>query len=113
MDRQTGQGPRCAGSESHLLKSKLSSFSLEETMSNEDEKQSDELQEMLQKAATQLGEHFESVIVIATKTYNGDDFVRHKASSGSIYANYGAAKEWVISYEEKIKAHEHNKDDDE
>jgi hypothetical protein len=81
-------------------------------VSDADEKQSDEHQEMLQKAASQLGEHFESVIIIATNTYNGDEFVRHKASAGSIYANYGAVREWMMAYEEKIKAHEH-KDDEE
>lgn len=81
-------------------------------MSEADEKQSDEHQDMLQKAASQLGEHFESVIIIATNTYNGEDFVRHKASSGSIYTNYGVTKEWVLAYEEKIKAFEHRDDEE-
>lgn len=79
-------------------------------MSPEDNKRSDDLQEMLQREADRIGEHFESVIIIATNIY-GDDAVRHKASSGSIYANYGATKEWVISYEEKIRAKEHDKDE--
>jgi epoxyqueuosine reductase QueG len=80
-------------------------------MSNEDEKRSDELQEMLQNEVNKIGEHFDSVIVIATNSY-GDDYVRHKASSGSIYTNYGAAKEWVIAYEEKIKTSVRKEDEE-
>lgn len=81
-------------------------------MCPEDEKRSDDLQEMLQKEVDRIGEHFDSIIIIATNTY-GDEFVRHKASSGSIYANYGAAREWLLAYEEKIKAQQHNDDDEE
>lgn len=80
-------------------------------MSEDDEKRSDALQEMLQKSANDLGEHFESVIIIATNSYD-ENYVRHKASSGSIYANYGAAREWVISYEEKVKANEYLDDEE-
>jgi hypothetical protein len=80
-------------------------------MSPEDEKRSDDLQEMLQREADRIGEHFDSVIIIATNNY-GEDSVRHKASSGSIFTNYGATKEWVITYEEKIRAREHKSEDE-
>jgi hypothetical protein len=81
-------------------------------MSSEDEKESDRLQEMLEKDVARIGEHFDSVIIIATKNYNGEDFVRHKAACGSVYANYGAAREWVLSYEARVSANAQRKDDD-
>jgi hypothetical protein len=81
-------------------------------VSPEDERHSDELTEMLDKSAKQLGEHFDSVIIIATNSYNGDDFVRYKAASGSVFANYGATREWLLAYEERIKVKEHKPDDE-
>lgn len=72
-------------------------------MTNGDDKDADDLQELLKKNAQQLGEHFESVVIIATKTYSGDDHVRFKASSGNHYANVGSVREWLVFQEEKVR----------
>lgn len=68
-------------------------------MSDNDIKECDANHALLKVTAAQLGEHFDSVIIIATKTYNGDESVRHKASSGNLHACYGAIKEWIIKTE--------------
>jgi hypothetical protein len=81
-------------------------------MSPEDDKVADELHAMMKTASAQLGEHCDSVIIIATKTFNGDDFVKLKASSGSIFTNYGAVKEWLIRYEEQLRENVRKENDE-
>lgn len=61
---------------------------------------------LLQKHVDQLMEHFSSVCILAT---------RHRADSentalcsrgrGDWYAQYGAAREWIIVQEQRTKQH--------
>lgn len=63
-----------------------------------DEQENDELQEMIGDAAARLGEHFESVLILATRTAvneKGRNGVIFSASSGSVFACDGAAASYV------------------
>lgn len=70
-------------------------------MTEEQEKDADRIQELLQTSAAQLGEHFDSVQIIATKQYSeSDEHVRFSSRSGPFYSCYGSVKEWIICKEE-------------
>lgn len=62
-----------------------------------------ERQKLLVKAATQLGEHFTSVMILASRPEDGVDngTTRFEASSGSFYERFGMARAWVIRQEEE------------
>lgn len=63
-----------------------------------DEEENDRLQEKLEKAAESLGEHFESLLIIATNS-GGNGASRHgiiyQASSGSVFASTAAAQSYL------------------
>ncbi|HYE29921.1 MAG TPA: hypothetical protein VEH27_00705 [Methylomirabilota bacterium] len=80
-------------------------------MSPEDEKESDDLHDKLKLAAATLGEHFDSVQIIATKHYGAtEEYMRFCASSGNLYANLGAVKEWIISQDQRAVNEQIRKD---
>jgi hypothetical protein len=71
-------------------------------MTEEDEKDSDMLVALIQAQADRLGEHFDSVQIIATKIYSGnDDYVRFNAGNGNYYARLGSTDEWVRVQKQK------------
>jgi len=63
-----------------------------------DEEENDRLQAKLEKAAESLGEHFESLLILATNS-GGNGPTRHgliyQASSGSVFASTAAAQAYV------------------
>lgn len=67
-------------------------------MTDHQEKENDGHQDMLADAAARLGEHFESVLILATTTVVADgtrNGVIFQASSGSTFACDGAAQSYV------------------
>lgn len=71
-------------------------------MTTGEEQESKQLKEMVAKACLTLGDHFDSVVIIATKQY-GDDYVRYTSTNGSSYATYGAVKEYALMRDEQYK----------
>lgn len=71
-------------------------------MTDQEEHENDALQEKLEAAAEQLGEHFESLIIIATTSVGEGrkkSGVMFNAQSGSTFANQGAVRCWLIKRE--------------
>lgn len=65
------------------------------------------LQELLDKAAEALGEHFCSVQIIATtnNTTGTNTCAAMQASAGSLYERIGATREWVLVQDEYAKSY--------
>jgi hypothetical protein len=67
-------------------------------MTDKQERENDEDQALLEEAAKNLGEHFESVLILATNTIGVDgqrQGVQFQASSGSAFACDGSAQAYV------------------
>ena len=67
---------------------------------------SDELAELISRHAAELGEHFDSVQIIATIQNSDESEVDTSMSSGSgsLYARLAATREWVITQDEYVRA---------
>lgn len=73
-------------------------------MSPENIQNANNLEEQLNLVASQLGEHFDSVQIIASKQYGeSDEYVRFSAGSGNYYARLGSTKEYIIAKDEELK----------
>lgn len=80
-------------------------------MTEENEKDADALHEMVKVTADKLGEHFDSVIVIATKDYNySGNYVRFSSNSGSYHASLGAVHEYLACQDERARIIQRKKD---
>lgn len=64
-------------------------------MTDAEDKDADSLELMLQSAVDKLGEHFDSVQIIATKEYQKGDYVRFNSGSGPYYSRIGSVREFV------------------
>lgn len=77
------------------------------------EKTADEDMNRLKKAAAELGEHFDSVQIFATRhepaLTTGTIAAHHGV--GSYYARYGQVREWVLRCDERTRLEEHKDDD--
>lgn len=61
-----------------------------------------ERQKLLVKAATQLGEHFSAVQILASRSEDGaqSGTTRFEASSGSFYERFGSVRAWLLRQDE-------------
>jgi len=64
----------------------------------------EQIQALLDKHASELGEHFESVQIIVT-THEGSEGISGMASSGagSFHARLGAVREWSIAQDQYVR----------
>lgn len=72
-------------------------------MTTEDEQDADNLSKIINIAAARIGEHCDSVRIIVTKQYNGDDILRMSAGSGNYYAQLASVEAWVNIQKELIR----------
>ena len=63
------------------------------------EEEADKAQEKLENIAHALGEHFDSVQIVATKRTGAGETRRFGVGVGDFYARYGAARLWVQKVE--------------
>jgi len=66
----------------------------------------EELVSLIKRHAQELGEHVDSVQIIATiqnSDESGED-TSMSAGSGSLYARLAATREWVITQDEYVRA---------
>ena len=57
----------------------------------------------LERHVSQLGEHFDSVRIIAT-THKDGITMSHSFGAGNFAAQMGAVKEWIIARDEEVRA---------
>lgn len=80
---------------------------------SEEEQQRDSDVAMVKKVADQLGEHFDSVQIFATRHESGslDGTISVHVGVGNWFARYGQISEWMVKSDEwtRMKA---RKDDD-
>lgn len=67
----------------------------------------EELEAMIAQHARDLGEHFDSVRIIATVANLSEDGTEMKfsAGSGSLYAQQGSVRELLVMWEEFTREH--------
>jgi len=65
------------------------------------EEKDQELRE-LERHVSQLGEHFDTVRIIAT-THKDGQTVNHSFGAGNYYAQYGAVLEWIERRQEELR----------
>lgn len=60
--------------------------------------------ERLSKAARDLAEHYESVIIIAvTRSEDGGASTCTASGSGNFYSQFGSVREWILFKEEESR----------
>ena len=61
-----------------------------------------ESEQLIVRAAEQLGEHFDTVQIFVTRHESGDKggTLHNEAGVGNWYARYGQVREWVMQQEE-------------
>jgi len=59
--------------------------------------------EMVKKATTSLGEHFDSVQIFVTRYSSQDRTLNGSWGEGNWFSRYGLVREWLISEEERTK----------
>lgn len=57
---------------------------------------------LVKSAALRLSEHFDSVLIFATKM-KGGEVVSFERSEGNWYASYGLVREWQLRKDEQAK----------
>jgi hypothetical protein len=82
-----------------------------------DTNQADKDLEMVRKAAEDLGEHFDTVQVLATRHEPGDDedsgTVNVSYGVGNWFARYGQGSEWLKKCDERTRQMVRNQEDEE
>lgn len=72
-------------------------------MSPEDEKEADAQMEIIDAAFGNLSEHFDSVIIFATRHISNDrGTLKWTRGGGNWYARFGQVKEWVLAEEARL-----------
>lgn len=66
-----------------------------------DTEQDPDMRELARHAA-QLGEHFDSVRIFATRTQDGKTFAV-STGSGNWHAQYGTVREWMLQQDERAR----------
>lgn len=80
-------------------------------MTPTEEKEFDDLNDLAKKHANELGEHFDSVVIICTKQFGySKKHGRVTACSGSDYASMAAAREWCLCNDESARIHQQEKE---
>lgn len=63
------------------------------------------LADMVQKAAKDLGEHFDSVRIVATRHVDDQSRV-YSFGAGCRFAQHGCVRDWLIRSDESTRAHQ-------
>lgn len=62
-----------------------------------------ELNDLLYEEAQKMGEHFDSIQMIATLKDEDGNTQIHACGAGNFYARAGSAREWLIREEERCR----------
>jgi len=75
-------------------------------MSDDDSQQKEDM-DLVEKACIGLGEHFDTVMIFATRLEAGelDGTVNINFGSGNWFARYGQVKAWIVKQEERDRKH--------
>lgn len=82
------------------------------TSDQQDDHERAQLMGMMTAIAAKLGEHFGSVLVIATRENNGDT-ESFTVGSGNYFARFGSAVEWVEKQKEQARLEKQDEWDEE
>ncbi len=71
-----------------------------------------ELKALVNRHAAELGEHFESVLILVTRAHpdDGAKTQSYERGSGNFYAQYGHAREWLAMQDEFQRAEARRRD---